>query len=761
MKRIKLFAYVTFVAVLLSAFCFAGDLAIELDKPAVTSDDGIPLANGLLGVMVWGDGGLLRFSLDRTDLWDLRKVTAFDGPDYKWEVMKKCVRAGDLETLRDKYERPYRKGANPTKIPAGRIEITTGKKVERMSLDIFSAVGRVELAGGGSVRSFVHADRCFGLIEFSDSNGIEVKLIAPDYAGSRIADASKHNEPELKELGYPAAIMHQGKNWQGFTQQGWDGFEYAVVVMEKNENSKLLISWSVACNSDSKHPLVTAGTNCTNAMNTGFDYALSEHKQWWTDFWKRSSVKLPNPVLNKLWHVETYKIGATMRPDTPPVTLQGPWTTDNGRMPPWKGDYHNDLNTELSYWPCYSSNHLDAADGFVNWLWKIKPNAQKWTKQFYGDQTKGFNIPGVVDLEGKQMGGWHMYSFSPATVGWLSHHFYLHWRYSMDRDFLENKAYPFVSGAAQYFESVSFINDKGKRTFEFSSSPEINKNHLDAWFVNNITNYDLSIMRFTFKTAGELAGELGLTQQSQHWKKMLSQLPSLAVDDEKGLLMAANYPLPRSHRHFSHLMSIYPFELITPNDPAERKIIDATLENMRNMGTEFWTGYSFAWYAAMSAIAHDGNEAERALEIFSSAFCLKNTFHCNGDQSGKGHSKFTYKPFTLEGNFAAAQAIQLMLLQSGAGFIEVFPAVPDSWGDVSFENLLAEGAFEISAKRSGKKCQKVRIFSKKGEKCVLLNPFLDDKFSVKGVDKNSLKQQDRFIIIPTKAGQEIILKIAN
>ena len=102
--------------------------------------------------------------------------------------------------------------------------------------------------------------------------------------------------------------------------------------------------------------------------------------------------------------------------------------------------------------------------------------------------------------------------------------------------------------------------------------------------------------------------------------------------------------------------------------------------------------------ANLKARAFDGDGAVKALRIFAEAFCLKNSFHVNGDQSGKGYSKFQYKPFTLEGNFAFAAGLQEMLIQSHTGIIRLFPAIPDSWRTASFENLRTEGAFLISAK---------------------------------------------------------------
>jgi len=111
------------------------------------------------------------------------------------------------------------------------------------------------------------------------------------------------------------------------------------------------------------------------------------------------------------------------------------------------------------------------------------------------------------------------------------------------------------------------------------------------------------------------------------------------------------------------------------------------------------------------------------LEIFATAFTLRNSFHCNGDQSGKGHSKFRYRPFTLEGNFAAAAGVQEMLLQSHRGRIEVFPAVPDSWRDAAFTTLRAQGAFLVSAEQRAGVTSRVEIRAEKGGLCRIVSPW--------------------------------------
>jgi hypothetical protein len=171
-------------------------------------------------------------------------------------------------------------------------------------------------------------------------------------------------------------------------------------------------------------------------------------------------------------------------------------------------------------------------------------------------------------------------------------------------------------------------------------------------------------------------------------------------------------------------MAIHPLGLIKWEDGEKaRTIIRNSIRALDSVGPAMWCGYSYSWLANLKARAKDGAGAAKALEIFSKAFCLKNSFHVNGDQTKSGYSTFVYRPFTLEGNFAFAAGLQEMLLQSYAGFIEVFPAVPAEWKDISFKTLRAEGGFLVSAKKVNGAVKKIAISGKKGTTAVLKLPF--------------------------------------
>src|SRR5690606_28629404 len=309
----------------------------------------------------------------------------------------------------------------------------------------------------------------------------------------------------------------------------------------------------------------------------------------------------------------------------------------------------------------------------LNHLDNNKDNYRRYTQQYFG--IDGLNAPGVTTLDGTEMGGWIQYSLSPTVSAWLAHHYYLQWRYSKDRDFLKNRAYPWIKEVCRFLEGITKKDENGFRQLPLSSSPEINNNEITAWFPKN-THHDLALMRFAFQAGAELAQELGLKAEAVRWQKILGEFDDFPLTPQKELMIAPGFPYKESHRHLSHLMAIHPLGLIKWEDgELAQAIIKNSLAQLEAVGPQFWCGYSYSWLGSLQARAKNGHKAAQALRIFAQAFCLPNSFHANGDQTKSGYSSMTYRPFTLEGNMAFAAGLQEMLLQSYAGFIEIMPAI--------------------------------------------------------------------------------------
>jgi alpha-L-fucosidase 2 len=194
--------------------------------------------------------------------------------------------------------------------------------------------------------------------------------------------------------------------------------------------------------------------------------------------------------------------------------------------------------------------------------------------------------------------------------------------------------------------------------------------------------------------------------------------------------------------------------LLDINNAADSSIIKKSLRHIESLGTREWCGYSFSWMACLYARAKEADNAVKQLQIFASNFCSINSFHLNGDQKGGQYSSFTYRPFTLEGNFAFAQGVHELLLQNHGDVIEIFPAVPDDWKNVSFKTLRAEGAFLISAKKENGIITEVKVLSEQDGKLKIKLPF--KKWLVKGIDRQQILMRNDIAEMKTIKGQTII-----
>lgn len=713
-------------------------------------DEAMPLGNATVGALVWQRDSSLRLSLDRTDLWDLRPVDSLSGDNFRFSWVKEHIRTKDYLPVQKKLDWPYDMNPAPSKIPGAAIEFPLEKigAPTQVRLYLNNALCEANWADGTQMQTFVHATEPVGWFVFRNlRTPIEPSILTPVYNKTK-PDGSLDpvSGQDLHRLGYQQGETVREGNRITYHQKGYEDFWYDVVVCWKQEGETLYGTWSVTSSLSGEK----AAEKAEAALQRGLKQDYQAHLEYWNKYWAQSSVTLPDSILQKQYQNEMYKFASTTREHSYPISLQAVWTADNGKLPPWKGDYHHDLNTQLSYWPAYTGNHLTEGMGYLNTLWNQRDTYKRYTRQYFG--TEGMNIPGVCTLTGEPMGGWIQYSMSQTVAAWLAQHFYLHWKYSADRTFLKERAYPFLKDVAIYLEQVSEVTPEGVRKLEFSSSPEVFDNSLQAWF-SDMTNYDLAMMHFLFKAAAELAHELNLTDESSHWAALEAQLPDYDVDEEGCLTFAKGYPYNESHRHFSHAMAIHPMGLIDWSDGEKSQhIIRATLKRLDEVGPDYWTGYSYSWLANMKARAFDGKGAAQALRTFAECFCLKNTFHANGDQTKSGKSRFTYRPFTLEGNFAFASGIQEMLLQSHTGTIRIFPALPEEWKDVSFEGLRAMGAFLVSAQMEGGEITRVRIYSEKGGMLKIARP------GTLKPDKNYTLSGPDILNIDTQAGEWIELK---
>ena len=233
---------------------------LRFSTPAMVWDEALPLGNGLLGALVWGDGRPLNISLDRTDLWDLRPVPEFQSAEYSYATMRQWVKDKRIQDLQRIYETPYR-NPGPTKIPAGRIELRVGEEpaFAGCSLNMDHAVAAVEYRDKTRIQVFTHAEARCGIIRIDSPHQVRARLIIPAFGGPvQNADPQTTREMEVGLLGYAPPETHDFPDGTGYVQTGWQGFRFAVVLKWTLHKNLWIGVWSISTTEDKQDPLSAA-----------------------------------------------------------------------------------------------------------------------------------------------------------------------------------------------------------------------------------------------------------------------------------------------------------------------------------------------------------------------------------------------------------------------------------------------------------------------------------------------------------------------
>ena len=655
-------------------------------------DEGLPLGNGRTGSLVYGSKPL-KITVDRTDLWDLRpnEVTLEKGFNFKNLVNLSISGKDEDRKERDRlFEDIFMGKPYPSKITAGHIGLWFGISAEnvRYTLDIDSSIVKIYADNRLIAEVFVFDEPNAGVIKLYEN--AEINLHVPAYlSGKPECGSGIGDNADKMSLGYPKAKFFEKDGFKWYEQNTHTDYSFGIVTYRAGDE----IYYTLATTDDDKDYIGYAEKILTNAAEKGFDKLFDEHKKTWKKFWAKSSVKTGDKLIDETYKKSWYLFKCCSKKGGYPMPLQGVWTADNDCLPPWKGDYHHDTNTELSYQAYLKANRLEEGEAFIDYLWRLKPAYEKFAKEFFG--VNGLLLPSCSTLDGKAMGGWAQYSLSPTMTIWAAQSFEEYYLYTGDEKFLKNRAYPFFKKVGQAIKGL-LTEKNGKLYLPVSSSPEIFDNARKAYLEPN-SNFDLALLIYLFKTLKRYAEKLG--ENAEEYEEILGKLDDLAIDDSGVVMLDKTQYLPESHRHFSHVMCLYPLHLINYDTDEHKKIYENTINNLEILGTGYWVGFSFPMSAQIYAMAKNGNAAAERLGQFCKGFVAENGFHLNGDFKHYGYTQWHYRPFTLESLFGFADALHEMLLQDHQGFIELFPAIPDEWknGTVEFKNLRSRGGLLVSA----------------------------------------------------------------
>jgi len=697
------------------------DSIYKFSFPLTRTHLGVPLGNGGFGALVWGKDGLLNITVSRNDFWDHRNGQIIKDNGISYKKIVKAYAAEDFDKIKQLYASSVQiKDGNfpSTLLPGGRFELklTSGGMLKEAELDISSGKLRIRLASSKVI--LLCLSMSADILRIEDKDG------AVDSVEGR--PAWDFLEPAMKERLFDAPTLVNEKNLCGW-MQNCPADPSQAALCEKNE-SGFIINLALGDNNEKAYAKSLSAINEYKCHEEDF---LKRDAVLWEKYWcQNPEIDIPAEFLNRFYPFALYRFACAANPSaTKPCPLQGPWLEEY-QLPSWGGNYTVNVNIEQIYTLAFHTGNFDFLKPLFNML-ESEPFRQAMAenaKSMFGIDDGYLLTHSVNDLGMQCQNGFSTHSaLDHAVTAWMAQLYWLYYRYSLDADFLRDKAYPFMLRVMRVFEEMIVERD-GKLSIPLAPSPEYGvcfkvggRNVQEG----RDPSMQLASVHMLADALIETAKIIGIKPREK-WFDIKKRLPLYTLIGEQGnqhIALWEGQDLDVCHRHHSHLACIYPFDTLRNISPEQQHIIDNSIDHWILKGMGEWSEWCYPWAAIIQARQGFKEAPTQLLDIWKEIFINESmaTVYLPKFRGLSAHRrndmlrpKETSEIIQLDGTMAGATAILEMLVHERQGVVHLFPGVPDKWQDISFKNIRLPGAFLISAERKNGRITLLNIKSLKG-----------------------------------------------
>lgn len=417
-------------------------------------------------------------------------------------------------------------------------------------------------------------------------------------------------------------------------------------------------------------------------------------------------------LVDLLFHYGRYLLISCSRPGTQVSNLQGIWSKD--LEPPWDAAPHLNINLQMNYWPSLCCNLSECQQPLFDYISSLAINGAKTAKINY--ETSGWVAHQVTDVWAKTSPdlGDPVYALWPMGGAWLCTHLWEHYTFSLDKEFLQDTAYPLLEGCAAFLLDWLIEGSGGYLETNPSTSPEHHFIAPDgkAASVSYSSTMDIAIIREVFYAILSSAEVLGKSDSDlvKRIRTALPKLPPTRISRDGSILeWSKDFEDPDvHHRHLSHLFGLFPGHTITlEKTPDLCKAVANSLYKRGDMGP----GWSTTWKMSLWARLHDSGHA---YVLIKQLINLVDPDHEADYEGGLYSNLFTaHPPFQIDANFGFTAAIAEMLVQSTEHDLYLLPALPrDKWPKGFVRGLKARGGATVSISWKEGELHEARFWSK-------------------------------------------------